>query len=122
MRVEGWLKRVVGELRLHTDRPIVVRTKPRRAAHTPLSADLRDCWALVTFMSNSAVEAVLAGVPVFCTGTCAASRMGLSDLARIESPAYPGGRAQWAWNLAANQWTLDEMRAGEAWKVLNAEI
>src|SRR3546814_19181159 len=39
MRVEGWLKRGVGDLRLHTARPIGARTQPRRAAPTPLTAE-----------------------------------------------------------------------------------
>jgi hypothetical protein len=59
-------------------------------------------------------------VPVFPLGKCAASRMGLSDLARIETPYYPGDREQFLWNLAAQQWTLDEIAAGEAWRALHA--
>ena len=33
---------------------------------------------------------------------------------QIETPVRPGDRVQWAWNLAANQWTLEELAAGTA--------
>lgn len=116
--VEDWLERTLETLKTYTDRPIRVRPKPRLIDGNSLAPDLEDCWALVTFMSNTAVEAVLAGIPVFVTGRSAASRMGLDDRSRIESPVMPDGREQWAWNLAANQWTLDEIRSGAAWRAI----
>lgn len=118
MGVEGWLETTLAALRRHTDRPIRIRLKPRIPERHPLAPDLVDCWALVTFMSNTAVEAICAGIPAFVTGRCAASAMAAGELARIEAPALPDGREQWAWNLAANQWTLGEMRAGRAWAAL----
>jgi hypothetical protein len=84
----------------------------------PLSADLVGAWALVTHSSNAAVEALLEGVPVFCTAPCAAYRMGRPDVAAIEAPALPDDREQWAWNLARAQWTLAEMKSGECWRDL----
>lgn len=104
-----WLRATLAQIAAHTDRPVVVRHK--KTPH-PLSVDLTDCWALVTYMSNVAVTSLLEGVPVFATGPCAAARMGRTNLLHIESAYYPPDREQWAWNLAANQWTLDEMRAG----------
>jgi hypothetical protein len=71
------------------------------------------CWT-----SNAAVDAVLAGVPVFCTSPCAAYRMGHADLSKIETPHFPPDREQWAWSLAANQWTLREMASGQCWREL----
>lgn len=110
-----WLEDVTRAIKLNTDRRIVVRG--RLAPHkTALESDLRGCFALVTFMSNAAVEALLAGVPVVCTGPCAARSMGISDPAKIEGVIRPGGRRQWAYNLAANQWTLEEMAAGMLWR------
>lgn len=108
-----WLRDVLAGLRQSTDRAIVVREKSRRGS-TPLSAQLADCFALVTYTSNAATEALLAGVPVFCTGSCAASSMGRSDIGMIEEPVYPDDRERWAGVLADNQWTLDEIRKGMA--------
>ena len=38
--------------------------------------------------------------------------------ARIEEPRYPDGREPWLWNLAANQWTREEMADGTCWRGL----
>lgn len=110
-----WLTQTVAALRQHTSREIRVRAKkePR-----PLSEDLRGAWALVTHASAAAVEALLAGVPVFCTGRCAARWMGTCDLSLIEEPVRPA-REEWAAVLAENQWTEAEMRDGTAWKSLD---
>lgn len=120
---DRWLKETLATLKLHTNRPIRVRKKMsyREAVAiggVPLSEDLKGAWALVTHSSNAAVEALLAGVPVFCTDPCGAYRMGLPDLSRIEAPIMPDDREQWAWNLAAAQWSLDEMRDGTCWSDL----
>lgn len=112
----SWAQRTLAELPEHTDRPIHVRTKDSR---TPLARELRDCWCLVTHSSNVAVEALLAGVPVICTDACAAQSMGRTRLADIENPLLPDDRERWAARLAANQWTLDEMRSGRCWSDLN---
>lgn len=110
---DAWLAGTLASLRAVTDRPLRVRQKPLPGeAGTLLSADLADCWALVTHSSKAAVEALLAGVPVFCTEPCAASPMGLAALDGIENPALPDGREAWAAGLAASQWTLEEIRAG----------
>ncbi len=115
-----WLDAVISKLQIHTDRPVRVRPKPmRKRGARPLAADLEDCWALVTWRSNVCVEALAAGVPVFPLGKCASSHLGREDLGQIEKPFYPGGRDQFFWNLAANQWTLGEIHGGQAWDILN---
>lgn len=117
-----WLEQTVRELRRHTDRPLRIRPWRRNkgAAAASLRQDLAGAWALVTHMSCAADEALLAGVPVFCTGRCAARWMGSSALEDIERPVYPARRDEWAMVLANNQWTLDEMARGDCWKALHA--
>lgn len=126
MRVAGaptrWLDRVVADLRQHTDRPFRLRRwqsdKGKAAASLP--ADLKGAWALVTWSSAAAVTALLAGVPVFIASKqCAAAPMASGELAQIETPRLPEDREDWAAGLAARQWTLDELRAGLAWRALN---
>jgi hypothetical protein len=115
-----WLQDALGALRSATDRRVVVRDRSKaRSVTEPFAAALRGCWALVTCTSNAAVEALLAGVPVFCTHPCGAYRMGKPDLADIETPTMPD-REQWAWNLAANQWTIAEMADGTCWRELQS--
>jgi hypothetical protein len=110
-----WLTETLQKLRRSTDRPIVVRQKPAPGSGArPLVEDLKDAHALVTYMSNTAVEALLFGVPVFVTGDSIATSMGKRDLAEIESPYYPEDRERWARVVAANQWTLSDLRQGKA--------
>lgn len=112
---EPWAEWVTRRLKVHTTREIRVRGKgdPR-----PLAEDLRGAHALVAHTSAAANEALLAGVPVFVTGLCAALPMASTDLGAIERPRFPDGRERWAAALAAHQWTLDEMRSGQCWDAL----
>jgi hypothetical protein len=123
-KAQGWWEGALALIRSHTDRPVVVRgwRSNKMALAKTLRESLVDCWALVTWSSAAANEALLAGVPVFVGGECAASRMGLSDFSRIESPVYPSGRARWAAALAGQQWSLDEFRRGVAWRTLQAAV
>jgi hypothetical protein len=117
--VSDWVKDTINELVKSTDRDIVVREK-RGNAH--LSHDLANAWAVVTHTSNAAVDAAIAGIPVFTTHPCAASRVAKSSLAEIERPLYADDRRDWAGALAANQWTMDEIRSGKAWRHLQGMI
>lgn len=119
IRRDKWLDGVLTTLRAHTDRPIIIRDKPIRDPSQPsFRHDLRDAWAVVTWTSRCAVEAIIEGVPAFVTERCAASPMACADLMKIESPVYPAGRMEWAAVLAANQWSFAEMRDGTAWNDL----
>lgn len=119
-RPGDWLWETLAQISRATDRPIIVRPKPRATSpKRPLADDLRDAWCVVCHTSNVAVEAVLAGIPAFVTGACAARPMAETDLSKIETPRRPDGREQWAGVLAANQWTLDEIRSGKCWSDLH---
>lgn len=111
-----WFADTYAALRRITDRPVVVREKDDTK---PLQAALRRAWAVVTWSSACAIQAVLAGVPVVCDAACAAAPFG-TPLDEIEKPRRLEGRTRWASVLADNQWTLDELRDGTAWRALNA--
>ena len=83
-----------------------------RDSKRPLAQDLRGCWALVTHSSNVAVDAVIAGVPVFVQPTCPAAPVGRTDL-DLAHPVMPP-RKWWLRSLASQQFTPDEMRQGIA--------
>lgn len=74
--------------------------------------------ALVTHHSNTAIDALLAGVPVHCeTGAAAAFSVPLDLLeTRLE------GREQFLHDVAWLQWSLEEMRSGEAWAHLRGLV
>lgn len=124
----AWSRQVVERLRQHTGREIVICDKPAakdigsRQPHADCFEALLDkAWALITHSSSTAVKAILDGVPVFSLASSMVSCMGLHDLSRIEEPIYPDGREQWLWNLAANQWTREEMANGTCWRALRAQ-
>lgn len=113
-----WLESTLTSLRSVTDRPLVVRTKPQPGdAAVPIPEALRTAHALVTHSSNVAIEAACLGTPVFVSPTSAAAPIGRTDLAEIENPVRPD-RAPWLAHLAYNQFSLDEIRDGSAWRML----
>ena len=107
-------------LAAHTDRPLVLRYKA--TATTPIEDALNDAWAVVTYHSNVAIQALMTGVPVFVMCPWAATRrMAKSDLTEIESPYYPEDREPFLSSLASHQWTMTEISQGLAWRALEAE-
>lgn len=109
-------------VRPFTDRPLIVRWK-KDATDRPLRVDLQNAHMVITWSSAAAVDALAAGVPV-CTLAPWASTfpMGVQSLDRIESPIRPSidQRDQFLFNLAAAQWTMNEIEAGLAWRALQA--
>lgn len=113
-----WTADAKAALRERTGRELRVRNwspdKGKLAAS--LQDDLANAHALVTWSSAAAVTAVLAGVPVVCMGPCAVAPMGgrIEDIEALPTPE----REKWAGVLADAQWTLAEMRSGDAWEAL----
>lgn len=118
---KAFAEKVTRKLAEFTNRPVIVRGKPI-AGHVepPLSEHLRDCWAVVIYSSMVGAEALLEGVPVFALGPTALQPMSSGALESIESPRYPKEREQWAGVLADNQWRLQEIADGTAWRDLTA--
>lgn len=117
MHAEGWLQATMEDLAKHTDRPIVVKPKD---SDIPLSEVLKNAWALVTLDSNSAVDAAVAGVPVFTSPSAAAAPVANFSYLDIENPRMPD-REQWLNNLAYKQFTLAEIENGTAARLLYKE-
>jgi hypothetical protein len=109
-----WIASIMRELPRRTHRPIVVR---ERRSMVPLTDHLRDCWAVVTHSSNIAVDAAVAGIPVFVAETSSAAPVGNLDLADLENPRMPD-REQWFSSLACQQFTPAEMASGVAYETL----
>lgn len=118
---DTWLREVSDTIRAHSDRTIRLRWK--RGQRTFIREDLLNAWAVVVYSSAAALDALIAGIPVFVLAPFAAAyRMGLADLTRIESPLYPEGREPFLWMLANQQWTLSEIYRGQAWRSLTSEV
>ena len=114
----NWLEDTLATLRACTDRPVEIRGKPAAGEPgEPLGSALSRAYAIVTHSSNVAVEAAVAGVPVFVAPTSAAAPVGEIDLSRIERPRRPD-REAWVNHLAYSQFGFDELADGTAWRLL----
>ena len=109
-----WLRAVIAELGSYTDRPVVVKPKDEG----DLRPALQDCFVLVAHQSNAATEAVLHGVPAIVLGQSAAAPVARTRIADVENPNY-AEREPWCYGLAYHQWTLDEMREGRCWEMVD---
>ena len=113
-----WLEQTLTQLKMHTDRPIVIRTKPKPGEEVkPLPEALSTAHALVTHSSNVAIEAAVMGTPVFVSPSSAAAPVGLTDLSRIETPLRPE-RLQWLAHLAWSQFSFEEIQSGQVWELM----
>lgn len=113
---DAWAAGVLMRLAACTDRPMWVSKK---GDAEPLERRLARCHAVVTWTSNVAVEAILAGVPAFASewSPAAPVAMPLAELEKhIERPELApwSARVEWAGSLAWAQFTLDEIRSGFA--------
>lgn len=104
--------------------PVVFRPHPvadRRRLATPaglmvergpLEALFERALAVVTYNSNSAVDAILAGVPAVATD---AGSMALPVAGRAIGERPTPERAEWLARLAWCQWRVEELADGSAW-------
>ena len=123
--LEQWLEETMTNLRLFTDREIIVRDKQsrsvRQSTDTMEMALERDVHCLVTFSSIAAVEAILHGKPAIVLGPSAAAPVCSTTVNDVEKPYIPtlDEVEEWAANLAYCQFSELEMRDGTAWRILN---
>ena len=123
---EMWIRKTVATIKANTDRPIAIRERVsdrrERMINNSLAAALDDdVFALVTFNSVAATEAILRGIPAFVLApTNAASPVSSTDLTQIDSPYYPSRDKiyKWACHLAYGQFHIDELRNGSARAIL----
>jgi len=110
-------------------RPVYFRPHPMSPAppypNLPIMAGtlgdaLADAAAVVTFNSNSAVDAAIAGVPVY-TLDRGSMAWDVAAHSLDDDPIRPD-RTQWASDLAYKQWSLQEVTAGDAWAHLKEGI
>ena len=121
-----WVEKTVEELKKYTDRPIRVRHKFVNDADfgevtkKPLQHDFKDCWAIVSWHSMCASQAVVQGIPSFSSEHSPAFPVSysLQELNQIEKPKIPD-REQWLYSLLGSQFTIEEMKSGFAYKYIN---
>lgn len=85
---------------------------------------LRGAYCVVTHGSAAAMDAVINGVPVMVLGGSIAKPVATTELDQIGKVKYPQplDLRDWTHAVAYCQWTVPELRNGEAWSVLRDEI
>lgn len=131
---------VVRDIRKYSDRKIVYRPKPSWGGAEPVEGtefswsktknfrtiyqDLKGASVLVTHGSNACFEALQEGVPSVILGDAALRCICSTDLAEIEAPRMVerSEREQIVNNLAFCQWSIPEIKSGEAWRFLRGQL
>jgi len=131
----SWARTVVHKLQGRTVRPLVYRPKPSWQDAVPIegtrfsrppttiSEELERAFALVTYGSNAAVDAVIAGVGVFVLGDGIALRFS-RNFKDINTPYVPSDEERWQFlcDLSYCQFDLKEFEHGFAWRVIRPQI
>ena len=121
----SWLKNAFEEIQKYTDRRVLVSTKfangwedsfpkgmKKIPSENPYRKVIENAWALVTYNSNCMTDAVVKGIPIISLSP----ERKIGSIEEIENP--PMDR-EFLYGLAYQQWTLEEMRTGQAWRELN---
>jgi hypothetical protein len=120
---DTWIGKTIATIKQHTDREIVIREKAGRAERTNDSiydALDDDIYALVTYNSIAAVEAIQYGIPAFSMAPTAASTVSSTDLTLIETPPrlHEDIVYKWLSSVAYGQYNLSEILTGKAWELV----
>lgn len=129
-----WLINLVTDIKKYTNRKIVYRPHPKQKSSNPMSVtmlhgtttskvptleeDIKKAWVVLSFNSNSLVEALLEGVPFFSFDSGSMVHdIANHELSKIETPTFPDSqtRMQTLYDIAYSQYTLDEIESGVFW-------
>lgn len=122
---DTWVKETIDTLKKHTDRKIIIRDKALRKdrvgggnIYSQFVDD--DVYAVVTYQSIAAIEALGFGIPAFTLAPTAADALCLNDLSKIESPLYEDESKVKAWQnwLAFCQYEAGEMIRGDVMSII----
>lgn len=118
-----WLNLAAETIHQSNNRKIVYRPHPLaprqkvvcdEVSIRSLKEDLSGAHCVVCFNSNTGVDAILAGVPVFSHDKGSMVYSVSSHDWDIEKPLKPD-RTQWLNDICYAQWTPEEFREGTAW-------
>lgn len=127
-----WYEKVINEASTHYDMPVFFRAHPlayKRGTFPPprgagvvncsLELALEKAAVVVTFNSNSGVDAAISGTPVvaYDEGSMAWP-VSTHNVLEISRPC----RENWAYKLAWKQWTIEEIKSGLALSYLIKEV
>ena len=132
----GFVQKTLAEIRRNTRRRVVFRPHPRldvgrhprwadpawvrglRGVEVSGNARIEDDFArahcVVAYNSNSLLDALVAGLPVFSFAPCMADRCSNKDLRNVDDPFFPSPAEldELLSDVTWSQWTLSEIAAG----------
>lgn len=126
-----YTRKLVRKIRKQTDKEIIYRPKPSwREARSipgttyswpkePLAAVLDRCSVVVSHGSNICFEAAIAGIPNIILGDGVMKPISSTSIVDIEEPKLLNRQAIFN-SLAYHQWTLAELRSGEAFNIIGS--
>lgn len=122
---DQWVKDTIAKLRRHTSREIIIREKGLRPDRIRDNSVAHQCfrqniYAVVTYQSMAALEAMHYGIPAFVMAPCCVTPLANTDLEKINDPFYPEKEQMMdlLHYLAYCQYTLDEMSSSKALKLI----
>jgi hypothetical protein len=98
---------------------VYIRPHPGVRQTVPIDKALETAAFVVTYNSNSAVDAVLAGVPAVAVDP---GSMAWDVAGHNLTPPPTPDREAWARALAWKQWRLDEMASGYCWETVGRHV
>ena len=112
-KVPQWTEDTIELVKKYTDRELLVHNK---FSKEPLKFLLKDAWAFISLQSTAGFLAMLNGVPSYFT------ERNLLHIGKIQDIERPKIDYNIFNNLAYGQWTLKEIKSGEAWENLAKNI
>lgn len=138
--VMTWLYDTINKIKKVSDRPIVVRGHPGdrqkdkylkfkidnvSISNKHILEDLVNAWATVVYNSSPAVVSAIEGIPVFVTDPNPKYSQAFSvanlNLENIENPQI-FERQQWIEKISMSHWNFDDLKNGDAWKIIRKYV
>jgi len=110
--VNNWTEETIKLINQFSDRKIIIHNKFSKASLDDL---LLDAWAFVSLQSTAGFKAMLKGVPAYFTDKT------LSTISKIEEIEEHKINYSIFNNLAYSQWTINEIKSGEAWEFISKQ-
>ncbi len=108
-KLNNWTQNTINELKKFTDRKLIIHN---RRSEIKLEDLLIKAWAFVSDHSSAGLKAMIEGVPAYFTNNTLSKIGSIKDIEKHEINYNIFN------NLAYEQWTIEEIRSGEAWNNL----
>lgn len=135
--MSDWVKRISSNLKMYTDRQIIVRPHPRgrffiddknikiqspkKIVNTYDDYDIDYSYhCVINHNSGPAVQAAIAGTPVICDNSSLAAELS-GKISEIENISLPD-RTDWFVRLSHTEWTVEEIFEGIPFKRLQESL